>query len=80
MKRKIGVCGVVALVTGIMGTLAMPVFFSTTAIITGAVAVAKKQKFGWAGLIIGSIGWMYGLIMFYVALNDFQIAMANLGI
>jgi len=67
--KKSGACGVVSLVTGILGLITLPLVFSTTAIITGAVAMAKKEKFGLAGLVMGIIGWTFGFIAFYIAFN-----------
>ena len=77
-NKKWGTLSVLSLTTGIMGLVAVPFLFSTTAVITGAIAVSKKQKGAWAGLICGLVGWVAGLIAFYIAMHNFQVAMDNL--
>ena len=61
-----GSFGTAALVCGICGLLFLPIILSTLAIIFGAIAINKQEKYGKAGLILGVIGWAWMVIAFVV--------------
>jgi hypothetical protein len=51
------VWGVLALVTGIVSLLILPILFAPLALIFGGVAISQGQKgLGWTGVVIGAIG------------------------
>lgn len=62
----------------ILGILSVGLFFipivrpilSILAIIFGAIAVARRQKFGLAGLLLGIISWIIWGIIFAIALSS----------
>ena len=57
-----GSYGIVALVTGIVGFFFFPFILNIIAIIFGAIAYNKKQKYGVAGLVLGILGILWSFV------------------
>jgi len=69
-EKKVGTLSTISLITGIIGILVVPILFSTTALICGAVALNKKEKYAMIGFILGILGtlwWVVGLIIFLIS-------------
>ena len=66
-EQNQGGFGTASLVLGIMGLIIFPIFFSTLAIIFGAIGMGKNQKYSKEGFTLGIFGlvlWMIILIFF----------------
>jgi len=62
-EKKKGGFGIASLVLGILGLFVGGIPLGILAIIFGAVGLSKNQKFSLAGLILGIIDFVVGLII-----------------
>jgi len=73
-----GSMGTSALVCGILGMFLIPVVLSVLAIIFGAIGINRNEKYAKAGLILGIIGFVFGIFMMLFLFFVFVGAVASL--
>lgn len=52
-----------------MGFIAFPLVFSSLGIVFSAIALGKNQKGSIAGLVLGGLGWIFGVVYFLATLS-----------
>ncbi len=68
-QLKSGGFGTASLILGIIGIFLFPFLFSTLAIIFGAIAIGRNEKYAKIGLGLGIMGWVLMVVMFFLALS-----------
>ncbi len=77
MKQKelqTGGMGTAGLVCGILGLFLVPFVLNILAIIFGAIAIQRKQKYGQAGLTLGIIG----LVLWAILISTIFTVLTNI--
>lgn len=84
VEPKLNVLSIVALVSGIAGLTVLPFVASIVAIITGHMSRAEMRRtgekgegFSLAGLIMGYVGIVYGVLLVIFLIFIFGIIMAG---
>ena len=77
-ELETGGFGTASLVTGILGLLMFPFVLSVLAIIFGAIARSKRQRYGTAGLTLGIIGLVWGFILMAILATIWLSLLASL--
>lgn len=62
--------GVLSLVTGIISLFVFSIAFGPAAIILGVLALNKRNKLGWAGIVLGGLVVLITGIAFIIALAE----------
>jgi hypothetical protein len=57
---------IIAIILGGISFLFLPIVLGPAAIILGAIAVSKKEKWGVVGLVVGIVGMITGMIFGFI--------------
>ena len=62
--------GILGLVSAIIGVLILPVLFGPGGVLFGIIGVNKKNRLGWAGIILGGIEILVAFVQISIAICE----------